>query len=47
MLSEQTYLKQTGNTDRSKAGKPAMLFSPLSLDATKSGAEEKPDNSSN
>jgi hypothetical protein len=37
MLSEQTYLKQTGNTDRSKAGKPAMLFRPLA---------EKPDGDS-
>jgi len=32
MLSEQTYVRQTGNTDRSKAGKPAMLFSPMKLD---------------
>jgi ADP-ribose pyrophosphatase YjhB (NUDIX family) len=31
MLSDQAYVKQTGKTDRSKAGKPAMLFSPLPL----------------
>jgi hypothetical protein len=43
MLSEQTYLKQTGNTDRSKAGKPAMLFSPLSLEALADNKDDQRD----
>jgi ADP-ribose pyrophosphatase YjhB (NUDIX family) len=43
MLSDQTFLKQTGNTDRSKAGKPAMLFSPLSLESINPDAEKPTD----
>lgn len=31
MLTDETFLRATGKTDRSKAGKPAMLYSPLPL----------------
>jgi ADP-ribose pyrophosphatase YjhB (NUDIX family) len=33
MSSEDTFLRETGRTDRSKAGKPAKLYSPLPMDA--------------
>ena len=32
MLSDSTFLSQTGKTDRSKAGKPAMLYNSISLE---------------
>ena len=35
MVSDDAFLRQTGKTDKSRAGKPAMLYSPLSLRAEK------------
>ena len=31
MMSEDAFLRETGKTDKSRAGKPAMLYSPLSI----------------
>ena len=35
ILNEDTFLEASGNTDRSKAGKPAMLYTPKSTDPKK------------
>jgi hypothetical protein len=32
MMSDDAFLRQTGKTDKSRAGKPAMLYSPLPTD---------------
>jgi hypothetical protein len=31
MMSDDRFLRETGKTDKSRAGKPAMLYSPLSI----------------
>lgn len=35
MMSDDAFLLQTGKTDKSRAGKPAMLYSPLAMEADK------------
>jgi ADP-ribose pyrophosphatase YjhB (NUDIX family) len=39
MMSDDRFLRETGKTDKSRAGKPAMLYSPLSIRAEKNMPE--------
>jgi 8-oxo-dGTP diphosphatase len=43
MLSQDTFLEPSGKTDRSKAGKPAMLYSPMTIETSKHARDTQED----